>query len=297
VKKILSPETLVNRPDVNGKDAFGSTALHEASFFGHDDIVRLLIKAGAHVLARDTDGGTALHKVRIIEQRKIFQSFLFQAAAGNRPSTLLILISEGHADFEERNYTNHWVPLHEAAFHNSTACVQVLLDCGAPCRPRTDQGKTPLELAEEVKSEESISLLREYKVPPAQSRRVDWLHDQSTFDRLAAKQLIESIKNGPRNGMFVVRHSSKNAKNYALTLYNDNEFFNYEIIRLNDTTYYIDDGPYFDSLDHLIDHYCRIPDGLPTTLICSINRFGQIVNSRVQPFSLSSVNNKSKGKS
>ncbi len=63
VKKILSPETLVNRPDVNAKDAYGSTALHEASFFGHDDIVRLLLKAGAHVLARDTDGGTALHKV------------------------------------------------------------------------------------------------------------------------------------------------------------------------------------------------------------------------------------------
>jgi ankyrin repeat protein len=70
VKKILSPETLVNRPDVNGKDAFGSTALHEASFFGHDDIVRLLIKAGAHVLARDTDGATALHKVNKSTNRK-----------------------------------------------------------------------------------------------------------------------------------------------------------------------------------------------------------------------------------
>ena len=63
VKKILSPELSLNRPDVNGKDAYGSTALHEASFFGHDDIVRLLIKAGAHVLARDTDGATALHRV------------------------------------------------------------------------------------------------------------------------------------------------------------------------------------------------------------------------------------------
>jgi ankyrin repeat protein len=54
----------VYRPDVNGKDSYGSTAIHEASSFGHDDIVRLLIKAGAHVLARDTDGATALHKVK-----------------------------------------------------------------------------------------------------------------------------------------------------------------------------------------------------------------------------------------
>ncbi|CAF4975961.1 unnamed protein product, partial [Rotaria magnacalcarata] len=133
VKKILSPETLVNRPDVNGKDSFGSTALQEAT--------------GAHVLSRDTNGATALHK----------------AAAGNRPSTLLILIAEGFADYEE-----------------------LLLDCGAPLRPRTDQGKTPLDLAEEVKSEESISLLRDYIVPPAESRRSDWLHDQPKFDRIAA---------------------------------------------------------------------------------------------------------------
>ena len=197
---------------------------------------------------------------------------------------MLILINEGGTDFEERNYTNHWVPLHEAAFHNSTACVQVLLDCGAPIRPRTDQGKTPIELAEEVKSDECLVLLRDYKIPQAQSRRADWLYEQSSFDRLAAKQLIESVRNGPKNGMFVVRRSSKNPRNYALTLFNDNEFFNYEIIRLNEMTYFIDDGPYFDSLEHLIDHYCRITDGLPTTLTCSINRFGQSVACRVQPF-------------
>ncbi|CAF4948619.1 unnamed protein product, partial [Rotaria socialis] len=61
---------------------------------------RLLIKEGSHVLARDANGATTLHR----------------AAAGNRPSALAILINEGLVNCEERNYKNCWVPLHEAAF-------------------------------------------------------------------------------------------------------------------------------------------------------------------------------------
>jgi ankyrin repeat protein len=64
VKKILSSKYFTYRPDVNGKDSHGSTVLHEASYFGHDDIVRLLIKAGSHVYARDANGATALHRVK-----------------------------------------------------------------------------------------------------------------------------------------------------------------------------------------------------------------------------------------
>jgi tyrosine-protein kinase len=188
------------------------------------------------------------------------------------------------------------VPLHDAAFYNSAACIQVLLDCGAPLRPRTAQGKTPLQIAEEVKSDEAIFILRQHKVLPAKSLRIDWLHDQSKFDRIAAKQLMESVKTGPVNGMFTVRHSSNSPMNYALTLYKDNDVFNFEIVCLNESTYYIDDGPYMDSLEHLIDHYCRIPDGLPTTLTCSINQSREVVRSRVQPFITSHTNNKIRGK-
>jgi ankyrin repeat protein len=70
VKRILSPEYFIYRPDVNGKDSNGSTALHEASYFGHDDIVRLLIEAGCHVFARDANGATALHRVNRIKTKE-----------------------------------------------------------------------------------------------------------------------------------------------------------------------------------------------------------------------------------
>ena len=147
-----------------------------------------------------------------------------------------------------------------------------------------------------MKSDETIPILNQYKISRAKSSRFDWFHEQSKFDRLAAKQLIESIKDGPTNGMFVVRYSSKNFKNYALTLYYNKDIYNFEIIHLNETTYYIDDGPYFDTIEHLIDHYCRIADGLPTILTYSINSYKEIIPSCIQPYIRSYINeNKTKG--
>ena len=70
VKKILSTEYSIHRPDLNGKDSYGSTALHEASYLGYDDIVRLLVHAGSLILARDTSGATALHRVNKNKNKK-----------------------------------------------------------------------------------------------------------------------------------------------------------------------------------------------------------------------------------
>lgn len=56
VKALLSTQGT----DVNATDERGSTALIEASRYGHDDVVRALIAAGANLKARDKDGKTAL---------------------------------------------------------------------------------------------------------------------------------------------------------------------------------------------------------------------------------------------
>ena len=71
VKKILSAEYVSHRPDISGKDSYGSTALHEASYAGHDEIVRLLIQAECNVLVRDASGATALHRVSTLLQQKV----------------------------------------------------------------------------------------------------------------------------------------------------------------------------------------------------------------------------------
>lgn len=195
---------------------------------------------------------------------------------------MIVLLDMGGSDIEERNFINGWVPLHESAFHNAKDCVQELLDRGASLRPRTDQGKTPLQLAEENKAHEVIKILESYKTPSAKSHREDWLHDKANFDRFAAKSLIESVPLSRRQGVFLIRPSSKALQNFALTLFHKQEFYNFEISSTDEKTFFIDDGPFFDSLEHLVDHYSRISDGLPTSLKYSIDAHGSVKSMEVQ---------------
>src|ERR671926_62370 len=55
-------KSLVSSPgaDVNATNERGSTPLLEAARFGHDDICRVLIAAGADLKVKDKDGKTAL---------------------------------------------------------------------------------------------------------------------------------------------------------------------------------------------------------------------------------------------
>lgn len=47
--------------DVNARDVFGMTALHEAALAGQDEVVRLLLEKGADVHAVGAERCTALH--------------------------------------------------------------------------------------------------------------------------------------------------------------------------------------------------------------------------------------------
>lgn len=63
----------------------------------------------------------------------------------------------------------------------------------------------------------------------------------------------------------------------------NSEFFNYEICikdqqqaNIINKYYFIDDGPFFRSLCHLIEHYSRYEDGLPGLLVRPISQYGNI---------------------
>lgn len=62
----------------------------------------------------------------------------------------------------------------------------------------------------------------------------------------------------------MVRWTERNNAN-VLTLLNENVFFNY-IIQQQGKYLFIDNGPYLESLEHIVEYYSFISDGLPTTL-------------------------------
>ncbi|XP_023930446.1 tyrosine-protein kinase HTK16-like [Lingula anatina] len=247
VRKILSN---FKCPDIDSKNEKGSTGLHIASFLGHDDIVLQLLTKGANVTVRDADGCTALQR----------------ACAGNHPNTIMLLIKTGGADPQDRCTTTGWVPLHEAAMHGHVECIRVLLAANAPCQPRNDSGDTPYHLAVQYDRQECIRIFEDYKPAPAKTHKSDWLH--RNLDRQSAVGLLQRC--GMSDGLFLVRPSLKHPGVYVLTMAQNGTAYNYEIRNVDQTGYFIDDGPYLESLDHVIQHYATRADGLPGRLITAI---------------------------
>ncbi len=95
---------------------------------------------------------------------------------------------------------------------------------------------------------------------------------------------MEQYRN--EQGIYLVRCTQRNDKILVLSMIWNNEFFNYEICVTNrsghesiennlinnnsiltesnlhgERLFYIDDGPYFRKLSHLIDHYSKYEDG------------------------------------
>ena len=122
---------LDNGANLVASDIWGITALHEASYHGRVAVVKLLLKYGANINARNNSGHTPLH----------------DAVRHGHLEVVRLLLDHG-ADMNAQN-KHRWTVLHHAAFNRRTRIVDLLLKRGADPRARTDQGKTPFQLASE----------------------------------------------------------------------------------------------------------------------------------------------------
>ncbi|XP_029800703.1 ankyrin repeat domain-containing protein 6 isoform X5 [Suricata suricatta] len=79
----------------------GNTALHEASWHGFSQSAKLLVKAGANVLAKNKAGDTALHVAAALNHKKVVKILLEAGADGT------IVNNAGQTPLETARYHNN----------------------------------------------------------------------------------------------------------------------------------------------------------------------------------------------
>jgi uncharacterized protein len=128
--------------DDHGPD--GYTALHLAAFFGHLEVARLLLGRGAdpNAVALNESRATPLQSAVVARHRDTAGLLL---ALGASPNSV---------------QRGGWTSLHAAARNGDEAIVDMLLLRGADTTRKSDDGKTPADLADEGGSAALAKLLR-----------------------------------------------------------------------------------------------------------------------------------------
>ncbi|MSO89346.1 MAG: ankyrin repeat domain-containing protein [Rhodospirillaceae bacterium] len=124
----------------------GWTALHLASFFGHADVVRLLVAAGARRTA--------------VSRNKLANTPLHAAVAARRATVVDVLLAAG-ADPDSRE-TNGLTPLHLAALNGDVEIIRRLIAAGADRLAQAPDGRIPVEWVkkDQVNAGEITALLQ-----------------------------------------------------------------------------------------------------------------------------------------
>lgn len=114
--------------DVNARDANGWTPLHTASYYGREDVLKVLLKHGAHVNCCNKHQETPLHLAAKWPYDRIVES-----------------LCQAGADVNARNMRGR-TPVHHAVAYNRRIILEKLLAHGehacatcmcAPCGPCT----------------------------------------------------------------------------------------------------------------------------------------------------------------
>lgn len=128
---------------INAYSIDGFTSLGLASFFGHVELVALLIEKGANpaIAANNPYKVTPLHSACAISNYEIAE----------------LLIKNG-ADVNARQMQGV-TPLHSAAHNGQTKIVILLIDNGAAVNSKMDNGQTPLFMAIEKDHKETAELI------------------------------------------------------------------------------------------------------------------------------------------
>ena len=156
---------LVGLPDVevNHEENKGFTALHFAVQEGHDDVVEVLIDAGADIDARTSEGCTHLHyacgggklaivKVLVKAGADVCATYsegttcVMSAVHDRHTETVRYLVSLPDVDVNHEE-NDSFTALHFAVQEGHHDVVEVLIDAGADIEAKSSEGCAPLHYA------------------------------------------------------------------------------------------------------------------------------------------------------
>ena len=145
VQRLLQKRFLKKSADIKATDSNGNTSLHVASYFGHKEVVELLLQQKADIEAKNKNGKTSLYLV---------------AENGNKEIAKLLLAHQADALAKDEHGKT---PLHRAAEKGHQEVAELLLDKKADALAKDGYGMSPLHLAAEQGHQEVADLLLERK--------------------------------------------------------------------------------------------------------------------------------------
>ena len=155
-------------------------ALHVAAAVGSDDMVKLLLDAGAAVDMPEGNGALPL------------ASACFY---GHLKSINLLIAAK--SPLQRKSKADSSPPLNAAVSGNQLAVAKFLLESGADPNVRSDQGVTPLMLAAQKRQLEMVELLLAYKANPnlVSRRERDTALIVSSYGMPPVLEIVEALLN------------------------------------------------------------------------------------------------------